>query len=827
MLIEVPQTREHKVHIGHLMAFVLVSFLPFLVSATDIENNKKYFIDENSSYYVNLETWIDAPNGGDTIFISSERTKPLRFQFITGEQDNPVVIINTGGQVDISSETTWGAMVFENCRYIKLTGEGHEHYKYGFKLAAESCGLAFVELSSDCEAAFVKISHDGFFGIMAKKDYGGYPPSPIPVFSNLHIHDCFVENVVEGMYLGETKSPGMEFKHVRIYNNIVRNTGRESMQIANMVEDVEIYNNTLLDAGRTNEDQQNNLLQIGDNSVAKVYNNIMMGAPGCGLISFGMGDNIYTNNYLSTCKGIFLDERKSTNAETPIEIKGNYFTNNIDRGWVIRNMNQYNPLLIADNLWDADFDFYLNDSGNDENYTLSNNTHTEIAPVLFTNVAENDYSLSLGNPAAYANLGAPGGPEFFGVINDPAIDEPVAEQIVLNADMIVDEVTGGSLWPATYLVDEQTLTPETGEHPISQSWKPYWNMNNGPYHIYIDLGAEYFLTTIALHDMHDTKNLEVSIGEPGNWQPLFTESCDKYKTWKEHDVSVATQYVRLSMTESVFAAVNELVLYGYRITQPESVQIALNAEMMVDEVEGGSYWSADYLVDEQNLTPETEEHPTSQSWKPFWNMDKGPYHVYIDLGKEYTITEIALHDMHNTKNLDVSVGEPGNWDVLFTESCDKYISWKQHETNVKTRYVRLSMNESVFAAVNEIVLYGYSDEGEIIAEKSAGINSVINTETVTSIADVIESSLQDLFIRQNPVRNSLKLNVPDLLSTNFTIEIFSLNGARLFSQNYTYSPTAQLSIDISESCIKNGVYLMRYLNESGTTKCLKFVKNDY
>jgi mRNA-degrading endonuclease YafQ of YafQ-DinJ toxin-antitoxin module len=433
----------------------------------------------------------------------------------------------------------------------------------------------------------------------------------------------------------------------------------------------------------------------------------------------------------------------------------------------------------------------------------------------------------LGNPAAYANLGAPGGPEFFGVINDPAIDEPVAEQIVLNAYMIVDEVTGGSLWPATYLVDEQTLTPETGEHPISQSWKPYWNMNNGPYHIYIDLGAEYFLTTIALHDMHDTKNLEVSIGEPGNWQPLFTESCDKYKTWKEHDVSVATQYVRLSMTESVFAAVNELVLYGYRITQPESVQIALNAEMMVDEVEGGSYWSADYLVDEQNLTPETEEHPTSQSWKPFWNMDKGPYHVYIDLGKEYTITEIALHDMHNTKNLDVSVGEPGNWDVLFTESCDKYISWKQHETNVKTRYVRLSMNESVFAAVNEIVLYGYSDEGEIIAEKSAGINSVINTETVTSIADVIESSLQDLFIRQNPVRNSLKLNVPDLLSTNFTIEIFSLNGARLFSQNYTYSPTAQLSIDISESCIKNGVYLMRYLNESGTTKCLKFVKNDY
>jgi hypothetical protein len=37
----------------------------------------------------------------------------------------------------------------------------------------------------------------------------------LPVFENL-IHDCFIEDVFEGMYLGETKSPGMEFKYVKI-----------------------------------------------------------------------------------------------------------------------------------------------------------------------------------------------------------------------------------------------------------------------------------------------------------------------------------------------------------------------------------------------------------------------------------------------------------------------------------------------------------------------------------------------------------------------------------------------------------------------------------
>ncbi|MEE4248782.1 MAG: hypothetical protein V2I33_25675, partial [Kangiellaceae bacterium] len=86
--------------------------------------------------------------------------------------------------------------------------------------------MSFSQYSSDCEAENIKISHDGFFGIFAKKDFGGNPPNPVPVFDNLVIHDCFIENVSEGMYIGETKSPGMDFKNLKIYNNIVRNTQR-------------------------------------------------------------------------------------------------------------------------------------------------------------------------------------------------------------------------------------------------------------------------------------------------------------------------------------------------------------------------------------------------------------------------------------------------------------------------------------------------------------------------------------------------------------------------------------------------------------------------
>jgi hypothetical protein len=234
-------------------------------------------------------------------------------------------------------------------------------------LAASECGLAFSELSSDCEAAFIKISHNGFFGIMAKKNYEANPPVPYPVFENLIIHDCFIENVSEGMYLGETKSPGMEFKHVKIYNNIVRNTLRESIQIANMVEDVEIYNNTLLNAGLANITYQTSILQIGDNSVANVYNNILIQAPTTGIAVYGKGNCLFTNNYLASNMGIFVDNRLFSTPTAPINIKQNYFRA-ITGNQNIKNYNEINYITVQDNVYNTAIPFFLNQSGNSTNF---------------------------------------------------------------------------------------------------------------------------------------------------------------------------------------------------------------------------------------------------------------------------------------------------------------------------------------------------------------------------------------------------------------------------------------------------------------------------
>lgn len=499
------------------------------------------------------------PQGGDTIYISSNRTKGIKFRKLFGNELKPIVIINYKGQVNINDPLNWGALTFENCQYIKVTGSGTPSIKYGFKLSANTCGLAFSELSSDCEASFINIDHEGFFGIFAKKDYGGNPPSPAPVFANLSIHDCFIENVTEGMYLGETKSPGMEFRHVRIYNNIVRNTGRESIQIANMVEDVKVFNNTLLNAGLDNELSQNNNLQIGDNTVADIYNNIILDAPSFGIICFGMGNIKFTNNYIGMNKGIFTDSRMFTLIETSLDIIGNYFFNNTSTE-IIKNMNEKNHINISGNYWNTDISFYKNSSGNTNNFSLENNQNTAIEMLVFVNPENRDYNLVESTTEPLKRMGAH---DVYVYADDDLEINEETYQIALSADMITDEVTDGSYWTAAYLVDEQNCNPLNNLHPVGQSWKPYWNMDKGPYYIYIDLKTIHHISTIALHDMHNTKNMTVSIGEPGNWQPLFSEPCDKYKVWNQHELDISTRFIRFGMEESVFAAVNEIVVYGY------------------------------------------------------------------------------------------------------------------------------------------------------------------------------------------------------------------------------------------------------------------------
>ena len=132
------------------MKKIYLFFLTLFICLQSYSQNQNFLIDNSFPYHVNEETLGKATIGGDTIFISSTRTNPLRFQFTNGDIYNPLVIINKGGQVNIESPDSysWGAITFENCKYIKISGAGNPNYKYGFQLSANVCGLAFSDLNS-------------------------------------------------------------------------------------------------------------------------------------------------------------------------------------------------------------------------------------------------------------------------------------------------------------------------------------------------------------------------------------------------------------------------------------------------------------------------------------------------------------------------------------------------------------------------------------------------------------------------------------------------------------------------------------------------------
>ncbi len=518
----------------------------------------------SSTTYVTAGSFSNAPGPGDTVKILAPRDQKLKIAGISGDASNPVVFINSGGQVNITN-TRWAAIEFKDCKFIKVSGTGDPNVRYGFTLLGKECGLGFTGLSSDCEAEFIEIigGEKTFFGIYAKKDYGGNPPVPYPQFNNLIIHDMYIHGVSAGMYIGETKTPGMEFHHVKVYNNIITDTQREALQIANCVEDVEINNNLMMNSGLGDQSSQSNILQIGGNSVAKVNNNILVNGIAYGMIVLGMGDIEVLNNYSENNLGVFIDNRYWTLDNTAIKFNNNYFYNQSGTE-VFKNMNEFNDLYLTSNQYNTDITFF-NNSNTPPVCVVENNSLLDIEQLNFT-IENGIYLPDQNNSASYEGMGPvyPMG--------------QVVDRIVLSKDQVSDLVHRGSDESPEFLVDEQDMDPTLDQHPISHPWIPKRNYQYAPYHTEIDLGSEYYLESIYLHHVVKNKGkLIVSALIDGEWVKLFTDPCRKRNAWNHHMVEVSTQFLRLSIYDKKgnkrrgrsrnkdIARINEIALYGYSL----------------------------------------------------------------------------------------------------------------------------------------------------------------------------------------------------------------------------------------------------------------------
>ncbi|MDO8343036.1 MAG: hypothetical protein Q7T48_07550 [Cellvibrio sp.] len=124
--------------------------------------------------------------------------------------------------------------------------------------------------------------------------------------------------------------------------------------------------------------------------------------------------------------------------------------------------------------------------------------------------------------------------------------------------------------------------------------------------------------------------------------------------------------------------------------------ILLSPSMILPGATGNAY----ALVDEQNSTA-----PTT-FWFAGWSAGNYPVEATIDLGREYTLTEITLYDANGMGLVEFSDGDLSHPQaVIVSDGLTRYLKFTSYPVNVTTRYLRVKKFDA--ANLNEVKLKGY------------------------------------------------------------------------------------------------------------------------
>jgi hypothetical protein len=357
---------------------------------------------------------------GQVIGIQAGVRGRLAITNLRGTAELPIIIVNQGGLVSLSSGPSDEAIRIGNSEHFKLLGDGDPAIRYGIEVtkATGTC-VQITDKSTDFEVAFLHLHDAGYAGIMSKTDPRADGTANRGTFTqrNVSFHDNYIHDVDgEGLYLGSSFYTGTTatstalFPHdiigMRVYNNRTERTGREGIQLGCVIQDCEVYNNVILNAGALNEPDQNSGAQFGPGTTGRFYNNVIIGAPQNGFSLLGLGNNTVFNNVIANVgvQGIFSDNRNraadpsmGTIAGSFIRILNNTFINVGQFG--TRTANELSTHVFQNNLavnmgsglLDAGASITMNSSHN-----LVQATPTGLG---FVNAAAHDYRIAGASPA--------------------------------------------------------------------------------------------------------------------------------------------------------------------------------------------------------------------------------------------------------------------------------------------------------------------------------------------------------------------------------------------------------------------------------------------
>jgi len=464
---------------------------------------------------INGRTNASTLHPGDTVCLLPGQKSYLALSYIHGTKEAPIVICNVDGLVSIFG--FYFGLRIDSCSHIKVTGSGLNSLKYGIQiLNIGGAGISVERLSTDVEIERIEVGKTQLVGIFAKTDpdcdlksvRGRY------TLRNLLIHDNYFHHTgMEGMYIGSSfydgetiKCDGVDtvvlphlLKGVKVYNNIIKNTGWDGIQVSCSDSCSEIHDNSIQNDSDSAYMNQMSGILIGGGSVSDCYNNIIQNGKGDGIDLFSLGDQkIYNNLIINQGKTYHPDENFY-----PYEKHGIYVGNNITTtlaGYLIC----YNTIISPKSIG-----------------------------IKFTNLSSKKNLISnniIVNPGLYGTIGN----EAFINITETSIDVTVTNNYLNNEFAPVKFVD-----PSSYNFDLEPLSPAVNQAITIDGFPLLFDILNRsrPFSWQNDIGA-FECHDSSLLDIPEHINKEINLNEifPN---PIFDDFTVSYSTETKTDVTIS------------------------------------------------------------------------------------------------------------------------------------------------------------------------------------------------------------------------------------------------------------------------------------------------
>lgn len=282
--------------------------------------------------------------------------KSIGVNNLSGAPGKPIVIRNAPNTVTQIGNASWSggawaqALTFDNCHYVVLGGTSSKsQFVVNGSTTAQKTAYINIELKNhtdNFEIRYMTMKNGGT-GIVAKTnpskgDESTYYPNSVT--SNLLIHDVTIDGTAnEAMYIGHTAlywdltanapyydapsgfMPGHQYvqpvlwNNVKIYDNLVKNSGSDGIQTA-AIDKLEVYNNEVSNwAIDKNPNHCGGILIGGRTRNTNVHDNYVHDGWGDICQFFGSGENgathvINNNLFVNSTANVGIQMRGTANA---------------------------------------------------------------------------------------------------------------------------------------------------------------------------------------------------------------------------------------------------------------------------------------------------------------------------------------------------------------------------------------------------------------------------------------------------------------------------------------------------------------------------------